>query len=138
VNVPRTIANPLALWVWAVIALLSLGAIVLALIAPDQGNLATNILATVSAAAAFGPIGALIVRRRGNAVGWALLGIGGGLAASMFTLQYGIASATHAVALPAWQWVTWGGLLTFVLTGGAVALLSCCSPPGRCPPPGGG
>jgi signal transduction histidine kinase len=135
VSVPRRTANRLALWLWALIGLLTLGTIVLALMAPDQGSLATSLLATVSAGAAFGPIGALVVRRRGNAVGWALLVAGAGLAVSMFTLEYGIAAATGAVALPAWQWVVWSGLVTFLLTAGTLALLFLLFPTGTLPGP---
>ena len=134
-SVPRRVADRLAVWLWALIGLFSLGTTVLALLAPDQRGLVTTLLATVSAAVAFGPIGALIVRRRGNAVGWVLLAIGGGIAISMFTLEYGIAAATGAVALPAWEWVVWSGLMTFLLTAAALALLFLVFPTGTLPSP---
>jgi signal transduction histidine kinase len=124
---------PLALSV--AIAGLSFAAIVLALIANDQVGLPFTILACLAAGAAFGPIGALIVRRRGNAVGWALLAVGGGLAISMVTLQYGIAAATGAIAFPAWQWVTLVSLWTWLLTAGAAALLLLLFPTGAVPGP---
>jgi signal transduction histidine kinase len=134
-NAPGTRAGALARWLSVSIAALALGAIVLALVAPDQAGLAFTILACVSAGAAFGPIGALVVRRRGNAVGWALLGIGAGLAVSMFTLEYGIVSATDTIALPAWKWVTLVGLEAWVLTAGAAALLFLLFPTGTLPGP---
>jgi signal transduction histidine kinase len=121
--------------VWGAIAALSVAAIILALIASDQTGLPFTILACISAAAAFGPIGALIVRRRGNAVGWTLLGVGGGIAVSMVTLEYGIAAATHTIALPAWEWVVWIGLWSWVLTAGAAALLFLLFPTGTLPGP---
>jgi signal transduction histidine kinase len=117
------------------IAVLSVAAIVLGLAAPDQTGLPFTILACVAAGAAFGPIGALIVRRRGNAVGWTLLGIGVGIAISLATLEYGIAAATGAIALPAWRWVVWVGLWAFVLTAGAAALLLLLFPTGTLPGP---
>jgi signal transduction histidine kinase len=137
VNVPRTASNRLALWLAAGIALLAVAAIVLTLFAPGQDKffLVGNTLACISAGAAFGPIGALIVRRRGNAVGWVLLAIGGGLAVSMFTLQYGIVSATHGSDLPAWQWVVLAGLFSWFLTAGAFALLLLLFPTGTLPGP---
>jgi signal transduction histidine kinase len=137
VNVPRTTANRLALWLAIAIALLALAAIVLTLFALDQDKtfLVGNSLASISAGAAFGPIGALIVRRRGNAVGWALLGIGAGLAGSILTLEYGIVSATDAIALPAWKWVVLAGLATWFLTAGAAALLFLLFPTGTLPGP---
>src|SRR5207245_6918752 len=112
----------LALWLSVVTAVLAAAAIVLALFALDQAGLASTILASAAAGAAFAPIGALIVRRRGNAVGWALLAIGGGLAFTTATLEYAIVSATHSGVLPAWRGVAWTGLLSFVLPAGRFAL----------------
>src|SRR5207342_3601897 len=62
-----SVGGRMPLVVWGAIAALSVAAIILALIASDQTGLPFTILACISAAAAFGPIGALIVRRRGNA-----------------------------------------------------------------------
>ena len=134
-SAPLAASGALARWLCVSIAALAAGAIALAVVQPDQAGLAVTIVACASAAAAFGPIGALIVRRRGNAVGWALLGIGAGVAVSMFTLEYGIVSATGAIALPAWEWVTLGGLAVWVLTAGAAALLFLLFPTGALPGP---
>ena len=116
------------------IAAASAAAIVLALITPDQSGLASTILACVAAGAAFAPVGALIVRRTGNAVGWTLLAIGAGIAISSVTLEYGIAAATGALTLPAWEWVVWIGLWSFLITAGSAALLCLLFPTGE--PPG--
>ena len=97
----------LALGSSVAVAILAVAAIALSLFATDQAALPSTILACIAAGAAFGPIGALIVRRRGNAVGWTLLGVGGGVALSMATLEYAIASVTHDEVLPAWEWVSW-------------------------------
>jgi signal transduction histidine kinase len=128
-------ASRLALWLAVLIAVLAAAAIVLALVAPDQGGLASTILASIAAGAAFAPIGALIVRRRGNAVGWVLLAIGGGIALVTATLEYAVVSATHSDVLPAWQWVAWIGGWSFVLTAGAFALLLLVFPTGTLPSP---
>ena len=123
----------LALTLALLVAVLAAAAIVLALFAPDQAGLASNILACISAGALFAPIGALIVRRRGNAVGWVLLAIGGGIAVLIVTLEYAIVSATHADLLPAWRWVAWLGAWCLVLTAGSFALLLLLFPTGRLP-----
>src|SRR4249919_960662 len=116
-------AGRLVLWLAVLIAVLATAAIVLALFAPDQAGLPSTILASIAAGAAFAPIGAMIVRRRGNAVGWVLLAIGGGIALLTATLEYAVVSATHSDLLPAWQWIAWIGGWSFVLTAGAFALL---------------
>jgi signal transduction histidine kinase len=134
-NEPRTRGGTLARWLSFSIAGLALGAIVLALVARDQAGLVFTILACVSAGAAFGPIGALVVRRRGNAVGWVLIAIGAGIAVSMFTLEYGIVAATGTIALPAWEVVMLLGLVAWMLTAGAVALLFLLFPTGTLPGP---
>jgi signal transduction histidine kinase len=132
---PAARRGALALWLSLVTATLALAAIGLALLAPHQSGLAATILACVAAGVAFAPIGSLVVRRRGNAVGWALLGIGAGLAFSEFTVEYGIVAATRAIALPAWEWVVLVGVVTFVLTAGTVALLLLLFPTGSLPSP---
>ena len=133
VNEDRRATRSAALWIWGAITVLAVAAIVLALLAPHQGGLAFTLLACISAAGAFGPIGALIVRQRGNAVGWVLLSLGLGFALSMFTLEYGIVAATGRISLPAWRWVTWIGLVTWVLSAGAAALLFLLFPTGSLP-----
>jgi signal transduction histidine kinase len=123
----------LALWLSVLIAVLAAAAIVLALFAPHQAGLASTVLGSIAAGAAFAPIGALIVRRRGNAVGWALLAIGGGIALVTVTLEYAVVSATHSDVLPAWRWVAWIGVWSLVLTAGAFALLLLLFPTGTLP-----
>lgn len=120
----------LALGFSVAIAVVSLAAIVLSLFAVHQGALPSTILSCVSAGAAFGPIGALVVRRRDNAVGWALLGIGAGVALESVTLEYAIVSATHEGVLPAWRWVSWAGSSAILLTAGSLALLLLLFPTG--------
>jgi signal transduction histidine kinase len=126
-------SGQLALGLSVAIAVLSVIAIVLSLFATDQAALVSTILTCIAAAAAFGPIGALVVRRRGNAVGWTLLAIGGTTALSFATLEYAIASVTHDGVLPAWRWVSWAGAWGFVLTAGSLALLLLLFPTGRLP-----
>jgi signal transduction histidine kinase len=123
----------LALGLSVAIAVLAATAIVLSLFAVDQAALPSTILACIAAGAAFGPIGALIVRRRENAVGWTLLGIGGGVALSMVTLEYAIVSVTHHDVLPAWRWVSWNGGWSLVFAAGSLAVLLLLFPTGTLP-----
>jgi signal transduction histidine kinase len=132
---PAARRGALALWLSLLTAMLALAAIGLAVVEPHQSGLAATILACVAAGLAFAPIGSLVVRRRGNAVGWALLGIGAGLAFSEFTVEYGIVAATRAIALPAWEWVVLVGGAAFFLTAGMVALLLLLFPTGSLPSP---
>ena len=132
-DIRRHALGRLALWLAVLIAVLAATAIVLALFAPGQAGLASTILASISAGAAFGPIGALVVRRRGNAVGWVLLAIGGGIALLTATLEYAVVSATHSGVLPAWRWVAWISGWTLILTAGAFALLFLLFPTGALP-----
>jgi signal transduction histidine kinase len=117
---------------WAVIALIAVAAIVLSIYAGEPGQL-PFMIPVVSAAAAFGPIGALIVARRGNAVGWVLLAIGAGVAITMFTIEYALAAVNHPGVLPAWPYVAWAGLVVFLPTAGCVALLLLLFPSGSLP-----
>jgi signal transduction histidine kinase len=119
-----------------VTGVLALAGIGLSLLQPNQDGRPAAILSSVAAAAAFGPIGALVVRRRGNPVGWVLLAIGAGLAVTGFTIEYGVVAATRAAVLPAWEWVVLLGLVAFLLTAGAVALLLLLFPTGTLPGPG--
>ena len=123
----------LALGLSVGVAVLAVTAIVLSLFAVDQAALPSTILACIAAGAAFGPIGALIVRRRGNAVGWTLLAIGAGVAMSTVTLEYAIVSVTHDEVLPSWQWVSWTGAPSLILAAGSLALLLLLFPTGTLP-----
>ena len=126
-------SGQLALGLCIAIAVLAVAAVVLSLFALDQAALPSTILACIAAGAAFGPIGALVVRRRGNAVGWALLAIGGSVAVSSVTVEYAIVSATHHDVLPAWRWVSWAGADSLVFTAGSLALLLLLYPTGGLP-----
>ena len=88
------------------------------------------------AAVLYATLGALIVRRAGNIIGWILIGIGAGLAIMSLASAYAVLGVTHPGTLPAPELV---GLLaewTFipVLTG--VGFLLLLFPSGSLPSPG--
>ncbi len=89
--------------VWLLITVLSLAGAVLTVMA--WGDLATtdavsNLYATV-AAVLYATLGALIVRRAGNLIGWMLIGIGGAVAIMSLASVYAVLGITHPGTLPA-------------------------------------
>jgi signal transduction histidine kinase len=123
---------------WLSITVLSLAGSVLTVMA--WGDLVTkdavsNLCATV-AAVLYATLGALIVRRAGNLIGWMLIGIGAGLAIMSLASAYAVVGITHPGTLPAPELV---GLLAEwsfvpVLTGLGFMLL--LFPSGSLPSPG--
>lgn len=74
-------------WIWGVVAVLALATPVLSFLGRSINNptdASFAIFVAVIGAGAFAPVGALIVSRRGNPVGWTLLAIGSGFVLSMF------------------------------------------------------
>jgi signal transduction histidine kinase len=123
---------------WLLITVLSLAGAMLTVLA--WGDLKTqdavSNLSTAPAAVLYATLGALIVRRAGNIIGWILIGIGAGLAIMSLASAYAVLGITHPGTLPAPELV---GLLaewTFipVLTGVGFTLL--LFPSGSLPSPG--
>ena len=93
-------------------------------------------LSTAPAAVLYATLGALIVRRAGNLIGWMLIGIGAGLAIMSLASAYAVLGITHPGTLPAPELV---GLLAEwmfipVLTG--VGFMLLLFPSGSLPSPG--
>ena len=123
---------------WLSITVLSLAGAVLTVLA--WGDLKTqdavSNLSTAPAAVLYATLGALIVRRAGNLIGWMLIGIGAGLAIMSLASAYAVLGITHPGTLPAPELV---GLLAEwmfipVLTGLGFMLL--LFPSGSLPSPG--
>jgi signal transduction histidine kinase len=123
---------------WLSITVLSLAGVVLTVLA--WGDLKTqdavSNLSTAPAAVLYATLGALIVRRAGNLIGWMLIGIGAGLAIMSLASAYGVLGITHPGTLPAPELV---GLLAEwmfipVLTG--IGFMLLLFPSGRLPSPG--
>jgi hypothetical protein len=124
--------------VWLSITVLSLAGAVLTVMA--WGDLKTqdavSNLSTAPAAVLYATLGALVVRRAGNVIGWLLLGIGAGLAIMSLASAYAVLGITHPGTLPAPELV---GLLAEwsfvpVLTG--VGFMLLLFPSGSLPSPG--
>ena len=94
----------LAAVLWAVIVLAAMAGAALTLVARGNlahGDLASNLALSVSVAA-FATLGALIVRRAGNRIGWMMLGAGAGQACLAIASAYAVIGlATFPGALPA-------------------------------------
>ena len=126
--------------VWASVTALSVAGAVLTVLA--WGDLKTqdavSNLSGAPAAVLYATLGALVVRRAGNVIGWLLLGEGAGLAIMSLASAYAVLGITHPGTLPAPELV---GLLaewSFIpVLAGARASCCCCSRPGRCRLPAG-
>ena len=124
--------------VWLSVTALSVTGVVLTVLA--WGDLKTqdavSNLASAPAAVLYATLGALVVRRAGNIIGWMLLGIGAGLAIMSLASAYAVLGITHPGTLPAPELV---GLLAEwsfipVLTG--IGFMLLLFPSGSLPSPG--
>ena len=89
--------------VWLSVTALSVTGVVLTVLA--WGDLkaedAVSNLASAPAAVLYATLGALVVRRAGNIIGWMLLGIGAGQAIMSLASAYAVLGITHPGTLPA-------------------------------------
>jgi signal transduction histidine kinase len=135
-SVPERTAGRQAWWIWGILATLALVTAVLTFAGrsiQDPTDVGFFLFAVVVGAGAFAPVGALIVARRGNAVGWTLLAIGTGFVLTMFASSYAVAAIAGAEWLPAWRYVAWVGMWSWIPTVGTVLLLLLLFPTGRLP-----
>src|SRR6266568_2095564 len=113
---------------WVSVTALSLAGVVLTVMA--WGHLKTSdTLSSLTQAPSpvlYATLGALVVRRAGNVIGWFLLGIGAGLAVQTFVSTYAVLGITHPGTLPAPELV---GLLA------EWSFVPLLFPPGRLPSP---
>ena len=89
-------------------------------------------LSSAPSAVLYATLGAVVVRRAGNVIGWFLLGIGADLAISTCASAYAVLGITHPGTLPAPELV---GLLaewSFVPLSPRSSSCCCCFRPGRC------
>jgi signal transduction histidine kinase len=88
---------------WVLVTAVSLGGAVLTVLAWADlviSDRITNLWAAPSAVL-YATLGALIVRRAGNVIGWLLLGVGVGLAIMAAASAYAVLGITHPGTLPA-------------------------------------
>jgi signal transduction histidine kinase len=122
---------------WLSVAVLSLAAAVLTVLASGDlvvSDRITNLWGT-PAALLYATLGALIVRRAGNVIGWLLLGEGAGLAIMAAASAYAVLGITHPGMLPGPQLVAllaqWSVVPVFSVLGFMVLLF----PSGSLPSP---
>src|SRR4029077_12602287 len=89
--------------VWALVTVLALAGAVLTVMA--SGSLTTSDtisnLSAAPAAVLYATLGALVVRRAGNLIGWLLLGEGTALAIASSASAYAVLGINHPGTLPA-------------------------------------
>jgi signal transduction histidine kinase len=111
---------------WAFVTAVSLAGVVFTVMA--WGHLKASdtvgMLTQAPSAVLYATLGALVVRRAGNVIGWFLLGIGAGLAWQILTSVYAVLGITHPGTLPApelvgllseWSFVPLVSVLVFML-----------------------
>jgi signal transduction histidine kinase len=137
-GVPLTGSRRATAVLWVSVTALSVAAAVLTVLA--WGDLKTQDAVTnlwsVPASVLYATLGALIVRRAGNLIGWMLIGVGAGLAIMSLASAYAVLGITHPGTLPDPELV---GLLAEwsfipVLTG--IGFMLLLFPSGSLPSPG--
>jgi signal transduction histidine kinase len=88
---------------WVSVAVLSVANLILTIMARNDLVTADAVLGLIYAPAAvlYATLGALIVRRAGNVIGWLLIGIGGAQAINWLASAYAVFGVAHPGTLPA-------------------------------------
>jgi signal transduction histidine kinase len=122
---------------WVCVTAVSLAGAVLTVMAWD--NLVTSDkvsnLVQAPSPVLYATLGAIVVRRAGNVIGWFLLGFGASLAVNTSASNYAVLGITHPGTLPAPELV---GLLaewSFVPVNSAIFFVLLLFPPGTLPSP---
>jgi signal transduction histidine kinase len=123
--------------VWASVTALSLAGAVLTVLAWSDlvTKDAVSNLGSAPAAVLYATLGALIVRRAGNVIGWLLLGIGAGLAIMPLASAYAVLGITHPGTLPAPDLVGLLAECSFVPIFAGIGFMLLLFPSGRLPSP---
>ena len=102
-GVPVTGSRRATAVVWASVTALSVAGAVLTVLAWSDlvTRDAVSNLSSAPAAVLYATLGALIVRRAGNVIGWILIGIGAGTAIMPLASAYAVLGITHPGTLPA-------------------------------------
>jgi signal transduction histidine kinase len=122
---------------WSSVAVLSLAVVVLTVMA--WGHLVpsdrVNNLTQAPSPVLYATLGALVVRRAGNVIGWFLLGIGAALAINTSASTYAVLGITHPGTLPAPELVGLLGEWSFVPLVSAIVFMLVLFPSGTLPSP---
>ncbi len=122
---------------WASVTALSLAGAVLTVLAWSDlvAKDAVSQLSSAPAAVLYATLGALIVRRAGNVIGWLLLGIGAGLAVMPLASAYAVLGITHPGTLPAPELVGLLAECSFVPIFAGIGFMLLLFPTGTLPSP---
>jgi signal transduction histidine kinase len=136
-GVPVTGSRRATAVVWASVTALSLAGAVLTVLAWSDlvTKDAVSQLSSAPAAVLYATLGALIVRRAGNVIGWMLLGIGAGLAIMPLASAYAVLGITHPGTLPAPELVGLLAECSFVPIFAGIGFMLLLFPSGSLPSP---
>jgi signal transduction histidine kinase len=122
---------------WVLVTAVSLAGAVLTVLA--SGDLVTSDtisnFAAAPAAVLYATLGALVVRRAGNVIGWFVLGVGAGLAVMGSASAYAVLGITHPGTLPTPELMAVLGEWIFVPTLTAIVFMLLLFPSGTLPSP---
>jgi len=123
--------------VWLLITVLSVANLILTIMA--RNDLATTDavsgLIYAPAPVLYATLGALIVRRAGNVIGWMLIGIGGAQAISWLASAYAVFGVAHPGALPAPELAGLLGEWSFIPVFTGIGFMLLLFPSGTLPSP---
>ena len=123
--------------VWLLIMVLSVANLILTIMA--RNDLATTDavsgLIYAPAPVLYATLGALIVRRAGNVIGWMLIGIGGAQAISWLASTYAVFGVAHPGTLPAPELAGLLGEWSFIPVFTGIGFMLLLFPSGTLPSP---
>jgi signal transduction histidine kinase len=123
--------------VWLLIMVLSVANLILTIMA--RNDLATTDAVTgliyAPAAVLYATLGALIVRRAGNVIGWMLIGIGGAQAINWVASAYAVFGVAHPGTLPAPELAGLLGEWSFIPVFTGIGFMLMLVPSGTLPSP---
>ena len=123
--------------VWLLITVLSVANLILTIMA--RNDLATTDAVTgliyAPAPVLYATLGALIVRRAGNVIGWMLIGIGGAQAISWLASAYAVFGVAHPGTLPAPELAGLLGEWSFIPVFTGIGFMLLLFPSGTLPSP---
>jgi len=120
---------------WCAVALVALAGAVLTVLASDPLVTTISNLATAPAAILYATLGALVVRRAGNVIGWFVLGVGAGTAVMGSASAYAVLGIAHPGTLPAPELMAVLAEWSFVPVFTAIIFMLLLFPSGTLPSP---
>jgi signal transduction histidine kinase len=120
---------------WCAVTLVALAGAVLTVLTSDPLPTTISNLATAPAAILYATLGALVVRRAGNVIGWFVLGVGAGMAVMGSASAYAVLGIAHPGTLPAPELMAVLAEWSFVPVFSAIIFMLLLFPSGTLPSP---